>query len=65
MRRVGGRPSAVLFGLTGENITRLVAGEPISFNLAEMGLPDTPVTIMYGKTEDDIIVTLRSYGVQV
>lgn len=59
MQRKDNRPPAVLFGLSGENVTRLVAGEPISLNLSEMGLPDTPIVIMYGTTEDAIVTELR------
>lgn len=31
----------VVIGLSGENMTRLMAKEPIQFDLAELGLPPT------------------------
>ncbi|PZG20631.1 hypothetical protein [Nonomuraea aridisoli] len=48
--RDGQRPLA-LFGLSGENVTRLMAGEPISVNLADIGLPDIQIVIVGGRTE--------------
>lgn len=49
--------NTLLIGLTGENITRLVANEPILFNAKEAGLffPSLSITITYGKTEQDIL----------
>ena len=44
----------VFFGLSGENVTRLMAGEPILFNLAELDLPPMKVIIAYGRTEQAI-----------
>jgi hypothetical protein len=44
----------LIFGLSKENITRLQKGQPIVFNLKEMGLEDKEVVIMYGETEDDM-----------
>jgi hypothetical protein len=45
----------VLFlGLSGENVTRLAAGEPIRITpqqMAELGLPQMEVVIHYGRTE--------------
>ena len=55
----------VMLGLSGENVTRLVAGEPIKLNLSELGLPAIEVGIVYGKTEDDIAADLRAYGVRL
>lgn len=45
---------AAVIGLSGENMTRLMAGEPILFDLAEFGLSPQPVVIVGGRTEDDI-----------
>lgn len=42
----------LLFGLSKENIHRLMNGEPIQFNLKKMGLEDRNVIIMYGETEE-------------
>lgn len=56
-----GRPLALL-GLSGENLTRLVAGEPIIVELAQMRLPDLQVVIVYGKTESAILDELNKEG---
>lgn len=56
-----GRPLVVL-GLSGENITRLIAGEPVQLDLSDLGLPPTEVMIIYGKTEDRIAEMLREAG---
>lgn len=56
-----GRP-IVLLGLSGENVTRLMAEEPIRFDLAELGLPPTVVVIVGGRTEDAITEKLTKVG---
>jgi hypothetical protein len=56
-----GTTPTVLLGLSGENITRLVAGEPLLADLAELGL-STRVVIVYGKTEAAIAAELRAHG---
>lgn len=56
-----GVPLLVL-GLTGENMTRLMADEPITLNLADLGLPPIAVLIVGGRTEDAITEQLRSQG---
>lgn len=56
-----GKPLVVL-GLSGENMTRLMAKEPILLDLADLGLPSTMVAIVGGKTEDDIAADLREHG---
>lgn len=56
-----GRPM-VLLGLSGENVTRLMADEPIRFDLAELGLPSMVVVIVGGRTEDAITEKLREAG---
>ena len=58
----------LLLGLSGENVTRLAAGEPIRVSAAAMrdlGLPQVEVVLHYGKTEDDILAGLKAHGVQV
>ena len=54
----------LLLGLSGENITRLMADEPIAFGTAELGLPPMTVVILLGRTEADIIEQLRTAGVR-
>jgi hypothetical protein len=59
-----GMPLLVL-GLSGENVTRLVAGEPVRIradDLARMGLPAVEIVILYGRTEEDIVADLRATG---
>ena len=48
----------LLFGLSKGNLDRLQKGEPIMFNLKDMGLEDRKVLIMYGETEQDIMAEL-------
>lgn len=49
----------LVFGLSKENITRLQKGQPILFNLKEMGLEDRNVIICFGETENDIFHELK------
>lgn len=51
----------VVLGLSGENVTRLVAGEPILIDLAQLGLPPQRVSIVYGKTEEAIVAELKTH----
>jgi hypothetical protein len=59
----------VLFlGLSGENVTRLVAGEPIrigAHEVAGLGLPAVEVVIRYGRTEQDILDEVQAHGLPV
>lgn len=57
-RTADGTPLAFM-GLSGENITRLVAGEPIKVNLAEWGLPSCEVVVLYGRTDLDIAAAMQ------
>lgn len=56
-----GQPLVVL-GLSGENITRLMADEPILFNLADVGLGDGKLMVIGGRTEGAIIAQLQTAG---
>lgn len=52
----------LLLGLSGENITRLVAGEPVYIGASElvgMGFPALHIGIVYGKTEQAIMKQLH------
>jgi hypothetical protein len=49
-------------GLSGENVTRLMANEPIRLNLADLDLPETVVVIVGGRTEGDIVKRLTAQG---
>lgn len=44
----------LLIGLSHENLSRLVADEPILFDTGPLGLPPMKVAIMAGKTEAEI-----------
>lgn len=59
--KADGRP-LLLLGLSGENMTRLMADEPIRFDLAELGLPSMVVLIVGGRTEDAITDKLYEVG---
>ena len=48
----------LLFGISAENVKRLKLGQPIAFNLKDMGLEDRKVMIVYGETEQDIMAEL-------
>jgi hypothetical protein len=52
-RTSAGQP-VLLIGLTGENVTRLYADEPILFSTGELGLPSMLVVIVAGRTDDEI-----------
>jgi hypothetical protein len=62
-----GEPMLFL-GLSGENVTRLTAGEPImisSAQVAQLGLPPMVVVIDYGRTEADILAEVKGHGITV
>lgn len=50
------------FGLTRENITRLMQDEPIKIDTKELGLPPGALLIFYGETEATIYDTLKEQG---
>jgi hypothetical protein len=56
-----GKP-VLLLGLSGENLTRLMADQPIKFNIGQLGLPDIEVLIVGGPTESDIVKKLTDTG---
>jgi hypothetical protein len=58
--QVSGRPLVVL-GLSGENVTRLMADEPILIDLADLGLPPQKIAIVGGRTEEDIAADLKRH----
>jgi hypothetical protein len=57
-RRADGVP-LLLIGLSHENIARLVADEPISFDAADLGLPPMMIIVAAGRTEDELAAKLR------
>jgi hypothetical protein len=54
----------LVLGLSGENVTRLTAGEPIYLDLADLvpALGSAPVVICYGRTEESLLDDLRQHG---
>lgn len=48
-----GRP-LLLIGLSGENMTRLMADEPIVIDAARFGVGEFTVLLMGGRTEDSM-----------
>ncbi len=59
-----GHQRIILLGLTGENVTRIVAGEPIAFNANALGigLTNTTISICYGKQQGDIADQMATAG---
>lgn len=58
----------LFLGLSGENVTQLVAGEPIRIratDLLALGLPPVEVVIHYGRTEDAIREDLVRHGIKL
>lgn len=58
----------LLLSLSGENVTRLAAGEPIRVTAQQMGalgLPQMEVVLHYGRTEDDIVAELKAHGIKL
>lgn len=51
----------LVFGLSKENLIRLEKGEPIVFNLKEMGLEDRRVMITFGETEDSLYKDMMEF----
>jgi hypothetical protein len=58
----------LMLGLSGENVTRLAAGEPIRVSaqhMAELGLPQMEIVIHYGRTERAILDDIEAHGVKL
>jgi hypothetical protein len=58
----------LMLGLSGENVTRLAAGEPIRVSaqhMAELGLPQMEIVIHYGRTEQAILDDIEAHGVKL
>ena len=57
------RGNLIILGLSGENVTRLAAGEPIRIPGEQLNIPGTTLVICYGKTEADIVAELKEHGI--
>jgi hypothetical protein len=56
-----GRP-ILIFGLSDENIRRLQAGDPIKFELGDLGIqPSIPVAIIAGRDEETMRAQLAEW----
>jgi hypothetical protein len=51
----------VLLGLSRRNVELLTAGKPIDIDGARVGLPGIRIAIMFGETEQDMLVELRPF----
>ncbi len=64
-----GERKVIGIALGDENIRRLVAGEPISFQAEELGIPNVDVIIIAGETAERAIELMktaaRAHGVAV
>lgn len=62
LRESTGAPVVVL-GLSGENMARLMANEPIVVQVADLGLKPMKILLMGGKDEETIAAQLtEAYG---
>ncbi|MET9086144.1 hypothetical protein ABZX77_30435 [Streptomyces sp. NPDC004237] len=59
LREPSGAPVIVL-GLSGENMARLMANEPIIVQAADLGLPPMKILVMGGRTEAEMTAALTS-----
>ncbi len=55
----------ILLGLSRMNIERLIAGQPIKFDGAEIGLPGLTVGILFGETEQAMEQSLIDAGYRI
>ena len=66
IKAVAGSPEApvVFLGLTRENVTRLLANQPISVILRALDpdLPPLTIVLLGGETETDLLEDLRTLG---
>lgn len=60
LRDATGTP-VILLGLSGENITRLLADEPIKVDCAELGIPGLKIALIAGRTEAHIVTQLEQH----
>lgn len=51
--------NSIILGLSDENMKRLKEGQPILFNLKELGLQDMNVVIFNGRNEDEMKQELK------
>lgn len=52
----------VILGITDENVTRLLAGDPIGLDLSELELPSIKVFVFHGKDEQALMEKFEEQG---
>lgn len=52
--------NVVILGLEARNVELLKEGKPMYIKLAELGLPDIVVAIVYGDTHQDIVAQIEA-----
>lgn len=63
--------TVLMLGLSGENVTRLMADEPIRVDLAALGrehgveLPEMELLLIGGRTESHVVEQLQAAGVKI
>ena len=62
IKAVRGEEKNLIFGLSKLNLQKLQEGQPIYFNLKEIGLEDRTVLIFYGETEQDMKKSMADNG---
>lgn len=53
------KDNVLILGLSDENLTRLKKGQPIKFNLNELGMEDIEVVIFNGKDEQEMYKLIK------
>ena len=55
----------LILGLSGENMTRLMAGEPIALETQQLhpALPPLKICILGGRTEEDITEIIKNLNI--
>jgi hypothetical protein len=63
--RTGDGRTMVLLALTRADVDRMVGGEAIVANLAELKTPGVVVTLMFGETEDALLAEMQGTGIKL
>lgn len=65
MIKASKKPNLMILGLSHENLKRLKGGEPIKFNMSELGLGNIDVFIFSGETESsmgEMMIDMTDYN---
>lgn len=55
----------VIVGMSQANVDRIKAGEPLVWELKDVGIPSVIVTVMFVETEDAIAEEMRGTGIKI